>query len=125
MAFPWLPLLTAFGPGILQMLLGGNKPQEQKQLTTTTQDPTGDQSPLLGLLDPFMMESLLGRIQQFSGAGMPGGVSGGTSPALNDILNLLGGEWEGLLEGYKGLDGPSKPRRGTTLPETQPPAIFR
>lgn len=119
-----LPLLTAFGPMILGMLFGGNKPQEQRQTTTTTQDPTGYQSPMLGLLDPFMMESLLQRIQQFSGAGMPGGV-GGTSPALNDILNLLGGEWSGLLEGYKGLGGPSKPRRGTAPPETQPPALFR
>lgn len=110
MAFPWLPLLTAFGPGILQMLLGGNKPQEQQQTSTVTQQPTGYQSPMLGLMDPLMFESILRRIQQFSGAGMPGGV-GGTSPAINDILNLLGGEWGGLLDQYKG-QGESTPGLG-------------
>ena len=106
---PILALLLGLGPGVMQMLLGGNQPQQQQQTSTVTQDPTGYQSPILGLLDPLMFQSILQRLQQFSGAGMPGGV-GGTSPAINDILNLLGGEWGGLLDQY------GKPAPGSRVP---------
>lgn len=101
MAIQLAPIIASL-IGLLPMLFGGGSSGggEQQRTVTTETPPRGYQSPMLGLMDPLMGDQLLRQFQSYSGAGMPGGV-GNVSPGLQGILDLLGGDWGELLEGYK------------------------
>ena len=101
MAIQLGPIIAAL-IGLLPTLFGGGGSGggTQERTVTTETPPRGHQSPMLGLMDPFMADQLLRRFQSYSGAGMPGGV-GNTSPGLQGILDLLGGDWGDLLGQYK------------------------
>lgn len=100
---PWLTALLTLGPGLIQMLFGQNKAptvtQQQKTDQTITETPKGYKSPLLGLVDPFMADTLLRQVRGFSGAGMPGG-KGDLSPYFAELLELINTELPLILEGY-------------------------
>lgn len=96
-------------PGLFNMLMGlfgggGAGTQQQQQETVTEEEPRGYQSPLVGLLDPWMLETLLGRYGLLEHAGMPGG-QGYQNPWTQEIIRLLGEEWPQLLQGYRGGAG--------------------
>jgi len=102
---PFDPTWLLAIPGIINLIGGlfggGGGTQQQQQETITEQEPGGYQSPLVGLLDPWMMENLLGRYGLLAGAGMPGG-QGGLSASTQEIMRLLGEQWPELLAGYRG-----------------------
>jgi len=101
MAIALGPIIAAL-IGLLPTLFGGGGSGggTQERTVTTETPPRGYQSPMLGLMDPFMADQLLRQFKSYSGAGMPGGV-GNTSPGLQGILDLLGGDWGELLGQYK------------------------
>jgi len=109
---------------LLPMLLGGNKGSgvsgtgSTDRTVTTETPPRGYQSPMLGLMDPLMADQLLRQFQSYSGAGMPGGV-GNTSPGLQGILDLLGGDWGELLGQYE--QGQAGAAPGATPARVQSP----
>ena len=100
----WETLLMVLGPYLLQKsgILGGGGATRgatrpvQETTTTTEEDPRGYQSPWLPIADTAAMDQLLRQMQGYSGAGMPGGV-GNMSPAIGQLIELIGSELPGLM----------------------------
>jgi hypothetical protein len=84
-------------PGLLQWLFSSKNPQVQTIRTEQETTPRGYQSPLLGLVDPLMFESLLRNLQSYQGAGMPSGVGGGASSSITNLLGLIGEQWPDII----------------------------
>jgi len=112
MAFPWMAAATIFSSllGLLGNKQQGAAPGYQlptRQTTTNTQ-PVGYQSPMLGLADPAMFESLLRNLGAYSNWG--GKSIGG--PFIGEILKLMQEKtWPTLLKQY-GSDTTTKPNAG-------------
>lgn len=107
-------LIALQGINLLRGLFSGKgETQQAQQETVTEREPSGYQSPLVGLLDPWMMENLLGRYGLLAGAGMPGG-KGGLSGSTQEIMRLLGEQWPELLRGYRGV-GTRRAIEGSSL----------
>jgi len=121
MPFPWMAIAT-LASTLLPMLLRGRGGGDQEPLVQeqiTEQEPRGYQSPLLGLLDPWMVQSLLGRYGLLQGAGMPGG-AGGMSPFTEQIMQLLNQQFPELLAGYGAGEGGMKRRGGRGMAGEKP-----
>lgn len=113
---PFDPTWLLAIPGLFSMLTqifgGGGSQQQQQAEQVTEEEPRGYQSPLVGLLDPWMLETLLGRYGLLQGAGMPGG-QGYQNPWSEEIIRLLGEEWPEILTRYRTGVGPGTSRTGT------------
>ncbi len=87
----------------LASLFGGGN--SQRQTTTTEQQPRGYQSPMLGLLDPYITKALLGNYSRLQGAGFPDGLQNlGLGDMTNDIYSLLAKSWPEITKGYSQKD---------------------
>ena len=96
MAFPFLPL-AIIGSAIISALSGGGKAQ---QTTTTTAPPRGYQSPMLGMLDPYMADMLIRNLKGWTSGTTFGGGTSSSSPYADAILSILGKNIPNLLAGY-------------------------
>lgn len=105
---PWMAIAT-LGSTLLPMLFGGKG--KQRQETTQMVPPRGYQSPMLGLMDPLIMEMLMKNMKYMQSSRLPGGGRFGTG-SVDKILGLLGGQWDKLLAGYNrpsGIPGGIRP----------------
>ena len=93
MALNWPMIAIMLGSQLIPMLFGKNQPTPTTTATTTTTPRKGYQSPMLGLADPLMFDTLLRNMQAYSGFG---GV-GGASPYINSILELIKGQMPQIL----------------------------
>ncbi|MFA5378629.1 MAG: hypothetical protein WC455_22940 [Dehalococcoidia bacterium] len=99
MAFPFLPIAMVLS-SILPSLFGGGG-DEQTQ-TTTTETDSGYQSPMLGMLDPYITKALLGNFSRLQGAGFPKGLQNlGLGGMNTDIFSLLDQEWPEIMKQYQ------------------------
>lgn len=113
----WGMLLGMLGSTLLSHFLGGDE-EEDRQTTQTTETETdrrGYQSPMLGLADPLMFDTLLRNMQAYSGFG---GV-GSASPYISSILEMMQGQFPQLISGA-GSQGP-----GWAKLKNQPGPIIR
>ena len=111
MPFPWMAL-AMLGSSLIPALAGGKG--KQQQVTTQQVPPRGYQSPMLGLMDPLIMEMLMKNMKYMQSSRLPGGGRFGTG-SIDKILGLLGGQWDKLLAGYGpmgGVGGGRSPSRG-------------
>jgi len=89
--------IATLGSVFLPMLFGGKGKQTQE--TTQVVPPSGYQSPMVGLMDPLVMEMLLNNMKYMQSSRLPGGGRfGGTS--IDRILSLIGSQWDKLMAGY-------------------------
>lgn len=93
-------------PSILSLLFGGGKSKPQQQTQTTTSETTNPKyrSPALGIMEPAILNMLLGNANAMGGFGMPGGVSRfgpDFSSMMGDIVKLLGKEWPTIMSEYQ------------------------
>lgn len=93
--------LIGLAPSLISLLFGGKNSDKTQTVTeNVSTPPRGIQDPTLGLLLPYMTSTLLGGMNQYSGAGMPGGI-GSNSPFGGDIMNILMQNWPDFLNAYK------------------------
>lgn len=100
----WGLVLASLIPTIANLLFGGSKSSEEqrKQVTETVteQPPPRPFDPGYGLLSPFLLNTMLQRFGQLSGAGMPTGTPALGADWIKDILELLSRSWPDILKGY-------------------------
>ena len=113
MPFPWMALAT-LGSALIPAISGAYGKGKQRQETTQMVPPRGYQSPMLGLMDPLIMEMLMKNMKYMQSSRLPGGGRFGTG-SVDKILGLLGGQWDKLLAGYNrpsSIGGARSPYRG-------------
>ena len=94
-------VMWLMGSGILQGLMGRGNQQEVYPVTqksTTETSPTGYQSPSLPMLDPFLMQQLIGRLGSLKGAGMPSGSSGAGFGFGTGIMDFIENMWPEMMK---------------------------
>ena len=98
MAFPWLPLAIV-ASSVLPSLFG--KGRNQEIVKETEMPPRGYQSPMVGMLDPLLVDILLRNLRTWGGAGVGGQATGAYSPYVDQILKMLGERtFPQLMSGY-------------------------
>ena len=120
MALPWAAI-ALLASTILPMLFKGKEPGAMGKGyqtptvvdTTTTQSPTGYQSPMMGLGDPMAFEMLLRNMGQYSNWG---GKNIG-SPWIDELLKMMSGStWPKLMEGYQNYQASEPALNPSTTP---------
>lgn len=106
--------------GLMGNAIFSNKSSGSSSGTTTTQetttDPTRYESPIIGLMDPMIAQSLAGNMKRYSNFGFPKG--GGLDTSLADqIISLLGTEGTNVVNKYKAAS------TGSATPVKTPEAI--
>ena len=96
MPFPWMAL-AMLGSALIPSL--GKGKGKQYQQTTQQVPPRGYQSPMMGLMDPLMMEMIMKNFKYLQSSRLPGG-GRFASPNVDKILGLLGKNWGNLIQGY-------------------------
>ena len=98
MAFPWLAAAIGI-PALLNLFKGGGG--RQQTVRETEVPPRGYQSPMVGMLDPLLIDMLLRNIRTWGGYGQGGRTGGSYSPYVDQIINMLGTKtFPKLFQGY-------------------------
>ncbi len=110
MALPIGPILMVIS-SLLPMIFGKKNRGGANQNVTTEVVETQAPGPKTGMEMAMMrpiLQMLFNNMQQFQGAGMPGGVGnilGGSG--FEDILKMLSSKWPEMMKGFSGASTPS------------------